>query len=220
MTAAVSLRLEQAHHGASQVLGPMALDVAPGETLALTGPSGVGKTTLLRVIAGLHRRWQGSLVLPGRVAMVFQEPVLMPWRSALRNITLTTGCSDAAALKALAAVDLADKAQAYPGALSLGQQRRLSLARAFAAEPEVLLMDEPFVSLDPALADEMMILFETLRAARPLATILVSHAPAEVARLADRSLRLEGAPARIVATDQNSGAYFQLSASGVTSSRS
>ncbi|PRD40182.1 UNVERIFIED_CONTAM: ssuB1 [Trichonephila clavipes] len=127
--------------------------------------------------------------------MVFQEPVLLPWRNALDNITLATRCDPASACAALARVGLADKATALPGELSLGQQRRLALARAFAAQPDVLLMDEPFVSLDPALTDDMMALLEAERARRPMATILVTHAPAEAARLADRLLRLEGSPA-------------------------
>lgn len=220
MAPALSLRLDTASHGGMPLLGPMALDVAAGETVAITGPSGVGKTTLLRILAGLHRRWTGTLVVPGRVAMVFQEPVLMPWRSALRNIVLAAQCSEAEAQAALDAVELGDRAQAWPGTLSLGQQRRLALARAFAARPDVLLMDEPFVSLDPALAEEMMALFERLRAQSGVATVLVTHAAAEAERLADRILRIGGTPATVIEARQNSGAYFQLSASGVTSSRS
>lgn len=203
MAPALALRLETAGHetagqGGAALLGPLALSVAPGETVALTGPSGIGKTTLLRIIAGLHRGWRGRLDLPGRLAMVFQEPVLLPWRDAVQNITLTTGCTAAAARAALAAVDLADRAGHFPGQLSLGQQRRLALARAFAGQPDVLLLDEPFVSLDPALAEEMMALFERLRAARPLATVIVTHAPAEAARLATRILRLDGRPAMLL----------------------
>jgi ABC-type nitrate/sulfonate/bicarbonate transport system ATPase subunit len=195
--AALSLHLMSADHGAAPVLGPLTLVLNAGETVALTGPSGIGKTTLLRICAGLHARWQGTLDLPGKVAVVFQEPTLLPWRSALQNLTLTTGCTPADATAALAEVGLADKAGSYPGALSLGQQRRLALARAFALRPDVLLMDEAFVSLDAALANEMMTLFETLRRARPLATLMVTHSADEAQRLAARILRLEGQPGRI-----------------------
>lgn len=209
-----------ARPGAGQVLGQIALDLAAGEVLALTGPSGIGKTTLLRIVAGLHRDWAGELDMPGRLALVFQDPTLLPWRSALDNLLIPTRIDRGEALALLAEVGLDGLDARYPAALSLGQQRRLALARAFAAAPDVLLMDEPFVSLDPETADGMMALFERLRAARPVATILVTHAAQEAARLATRILRLGGTPARVVEDRQNSGAYFQSSASGVTSAGS
>jgi len=184
--------------GGARILGPLVLSVNSGETLVLTGPSGVGKSTLLRTVAGMIAHDGGRITVPSRVAMVFQEPLLLPWRRALENITLTTGADAARARSALADVGLADKATFYPAQLSLGQQRRLSLARAFATDPDLLLMDEPFVSLDPDLADEMMALFQRLQRAHATATLMVTHSPDEAARLADRVLRLDGQPARIV----------------------
>lgn len=197
MTPAIALKLHGASHGAVPILGDIALTVLPGETVAITGPSGAGKTTLLRILAGLHRTWDGHLHLPGRQAMVFQEPVLLPWRSALENICLAARTTPDQGRAALHAVELGDKADSFPNRLSLGQQRRLSLARAFAAQPDVLLLDEAFVSLDQALSDEMMTLFERLRNQRALATVLVTHDLAEARRLATRILVLGGHPATV-----------------------
>jgi NitT/TauT family transport system ATP-binding protein len=174
----------------------------------------------LRILAGLETDFIGTLRAPRRVAMVFQEPTLLPWRSALDNVRLATGLSAEAARGALDEVGLAAQAELYPSQMSLGQQRRLSLARAFGSDPDVMLMDEPFVSLDPDLAEEMMVLFARLRAARGLATVLVTHVEAEAKMLASRIVSLTGSPATLGPERQNKGAYFQLSASGVTSSRS
>lgn len=194
----ISLRLRGKNFGPVAVLGPMDITVARGETLALTGPSGVGKTTLLRILAGLDTAFDGEITRPARMAMVFQEPTLLPWRSARDNIRLTTGVSAETAERLLGEVGLAGRGAALPGQLSLGQQRRLALARALAAEPELLLMDEPFVSLDPARIEEMLGLTARLLAGRDTAVVIVTHARAEAERLASRILLIDGAPARIV----------------------
>jgi len=187
------------------VLGPVSLRVARGETVVLTGPSGIGKSTLLRAAMGLLPVPGGRVDRPARMGVVFQEPTLLPWRSCLRNVTLTTGATDADARAALADVGLAGRAEVFPGALSLGQQRRLALARAFASRPDILFLDEPFVSLDPALADEMMDLFARLRARSGAASLLVTHAAAEAARLGSRILRLAvppGGGAAVIVSDR------------------
>ncbi len=191
------LRLSGLAFGGRPVLGRIALDLHAGETVALTGPSGIGKTTILRVLAGLERAQSAEVHRPDHLSMVFQEPVLMPWRTLVQNLTLTVGVTKAEAEAALAEVGLGGRGGDYPRQLSLGQQRRMALARAFAGTPDLLLMDEPFVSLDPALADEMMTLFETLRGRRPVATLLVTHVVSEAERLADRILKLTGSPAEL-----------------------
>lgn len=185
--------------GGVEILGPLTFEIARGETLVLTGPSGIGKSTLLRCVAGLVPPVSGRVDAPSARAMVFQDPRLLPWRTALDNITIPTGVGAGPAREALAEVGLADRGGLYPGQLSLGQQRRLALARAFATQPDLLLLDEPFVSLDATLADEMMTLFQKLRRARSVATLLVTHSRLEARRLGDRVLRLAGSPAMLLA---------------------
>ena len=194
----LDLRLDALSYGGQPILRDIALTVPRGQTVALVGPSGIGKSSLLRVFAGLERNFTGTCHVAGKTAMVFQEPTLLPWRNLRDNITIATGASEAEADAALADVGLASRAEEFPNRLSLGQQRRLSLARAFAVKPALLLLDEPFVSLDPVLVDEMMTLFTTLRAAHQVTTVLVTHVEAEARRLADRIVTLAGSPARIV----------------------
>lgn len=199
----LSVRLDGFAFQGTPVLGHITLDVMRGETVALTGPSGIGKTTLLRVIAGLERKHFGQVRLRGTQAVVFQEPTLLRWRTLVQNLNLTTRISIEAAQEMLEKVGLGGMGDRFPDQLSLGQQRRLSIARAFALRPDVLLLDEPFVSLDPALVDEMMQLFETLRDTYQPATLLITHDQREAERLADRTVRLDGKPAAVVSDQPN-----------------
>lgn len=193
----VDIRLKR--FGSTPVLRNVRFEVARGETVALLGPSGIGKSTVLRIVAGLDRRFEGTVERPENIAVIFQEPTLLPWRSALCNLTLVhPDLSVSKARAMLARVGLAGRDDAFPGQLSLGQQRRLALARAFGGRPELLIMDEPFVSLDPDLAEAMLALTEELIAEVRPATIFVTHAKAEADRFADRVLELHGHPAMLI----------------------
>ena len=180
------------------VLGALNLAVERGQRVAILGPSGIGKSTLLRILAGLDRDFHGQLQGGEKLALVFQEPVLLPWRRAVANITLPTGCDQAQARALLADVGLAGHEDKFPRQLSLGQQRRLSLARAFAARPDILLMDEPFASLDPDTAGRMLDLTARLLDRSGAGLILVTHDAAEAARLGAAPIRLAGNPAVVV----------------------
>ena len=184
------------------VLGELAFTLANGEVAALVGPSGCGKTTLLRIIAGLDRDYQGSVRLPAhcRLGMVFQEPRLLPWRSVEANVRLAAPDATDATLDALfQTLGLAAHRGHYPGELSLGLARRVALARAFAVAPDLLVLDEPFVSLDAALAERLRAELVELVTRRPVTTLLVTHDVEEAIGLADRLLVMSASPARIVA---------------------
>jgi len=188
------------------VLRGLAFTLAPGSFTCLIGPSGCGKTTTLRIVLGLDRAFAGevTLVPPGlRMAAVFQEPRLLPWRTVEQNVRLALPPQEripaAGDLDRLFAVlGLAELRQRYPGELSLGLERRVALARAFAVMPDLLLLDEPFVSLDEHTADRLRAHLLELWQAQGATVLMVTHNVREAARLADRLLLLNGRPARLV----------------------
>jgi ABC-type nitrate/sulfonate/bicarbonate transport system ATPase subunit len=187
--------------GRLHVLGELSIALAKGEVAALAGPSGCGKTTLLRIIMGLDRDFEGLVSLPAdcRLGVVFQEPRLLPWRTVEENIRLTAPRARAEALNILfATLGLAEHRQHYPGELSLGLARRVALARAFAIEPDLLILDEPFVSLDEMLANRMRAELVELVSRRPVTTLFVTHSIEEAIGLADRVFLLSPSPARLL----------------------
>jgi NitT/TauT family transport system ATP-binding protein len=157
---------------------------------------------MLRLIAGLDRDYEGAIVRPpeGRLGMVFQEPRLLPWRSVEDNVRLVAPALRASDLSALFDVlGLAGHRTSFPGELSLGLARRVALARAFAVQPELLLLDEPFVSLDQPLAARLREELAMLVDRRAVITLLVTHDLDEAIGLADRLFLLSARPARILA---------------------
>jgi ABC-type nitrate/sulfonate/bicarbonate transport system ATPase subunit len=185
-----------------EVLHDIAFTLRPGEVGAIVGPSGCGKTTMLRIIAGLDHDYHGAIVRPpdGKLGMVFQEPRLLPWRTVEDNVRLVAPAIAATDLATLFDVlGLAGHRAHYPGELSLGLARRVALARAFAVKPELLLLDEPFVSLDQALAARLRQELVMLVDRYAVITLLVTHNLDEAIELADRLILLSARPARILA---------------------
>jgi ABC-type nitrate/sulfonate/bicarbonate transport system ATPase subunit len=172
-----------------------------GEVGALIGPSGCGKSTLMRILAGLDRDFNGSVYVPthGRVGMVFQEPRLLPWRSVEDNVRLAAPNASEPEVAALfAALGLSEHRTHFPGELSVGLARRAALARAFAVRPTLLLLDEPFVSLDAPLARQLQRDLARLVESRAMITVLVTHDIDEAIALADRIFVLSARPAHVV----------------------
>ncbi|MBM4394545.1 MAG: ABC transporter ATP-binding protein [Deltaproteobacteria bacterium] len=187
------------------VLDGIDLDARRCEFVSVIGPSGCGKTTLLQVIAGLQAEDSGTVEVDrDHVALVFQRPILLPWRTVLRNVTFGLECRGRRArevrdeaMDLLGKMGLADFARFMPHELSRGMAQRVDLARALLLRPRVLLMDEPFASLDvetrEAMHRELLLRWEE----QGLTVVFVSHTVEEVAALSDRVVFLTAKPARV-----------------------
>lgn len=183
------------------------LEIAPGEFVALLGPSGCGKSTLLRIIAGLDRPSAGDVIVRGgtKIAYVFQDSHLLPWRNVLRNVALPLELAGVAAkqrhvaaLSAVEQVGLLDAIRQYPAQLSGGMRMRASLARALVTDPDLLLLDEPFAALDEITRAQLDEQLHQLWRSRGITVVFVTHSITEAALLAQRAIVLTRRPGKIV----------------------
>ena len=194
--------------GENAVTRDVSLEVAEHELLCIVGTSGCGKTTLLRGVGGLVRPRAGAIVVDGEevteprrsIAHIFQHFGLFPWKTVRRNVEYGLRVQgrepdDERIDDLLETMGLADKAEAYPYQLSGGMQQRVGIARAFAVEPEVLLMDEPFSALDAITREELQRQLLVLWRGHPeLTAVLVTHDIDEAILLGDRVVVLRGRP--------------------------
>ena len=187
----------------------LSLSINTGDFVAILGPSGCGKSTLLRMIAGLDHPTAGTLCIPdplrSKIAYVFQDAHLLPWRSVLRNVALPlelAGMNRAdrrdKAIAAIEQVGLLDAINRYPVQLSGGMRMRVSLARAMVTDPLLLLLDEPFAALDEITRQRLDEQLRELWIARGMTVIFVTHSTAEAVFLANRAIVLSKRPGRII----------------------
>ncbi len=171
------------------VLADFSFTLSAGEVGVFVGPSGCGKSTMLKIIAGLDHDYQGRVARPAdaRIGMVFQEPRLLPWRSVEENVRF-----------ALDVLELSAHRSHFPGELSLGLARRVALARAFAVEPDFLILDEPLASLDDALAARLRSQIAALVNSGSVTTLMATHDLDDAVRLGDRLFLLSPRPARVL----------------------
>ncbi|MGE4299050.1 MAG: ABC transporter ATP-binding protein [Desulfovibrionaceae bacterium] len=205
---------------AREVLRDVSFELETGATLAVVGPSGCGKSTLLYMLCGLAAPSSGTILLDGApilrpspaIAIILQDFGLMPWKNALDNVALGLKIQgmgrrerNARARRLMQAMGLAGRENAYPACLSGGEQQRLAIARAYALSPRLLLMDEPFSSLDALTREALQgTLLDTWRSEQ-VPYVLVTHSVEEAVFLGRRILVLGGRPATVAAAFDNQG---------------
>lgn len=193
-------------YGPLNVLDCFSLNSEKQQFICLFGPSGVGKTSILNILAHLVKPQSGHVVCNSkRLAYVFQDPRLVPWLNVEQNLQLGLYASGQsarqrrqAATRLLPVLGLDGFAKYYPGQLSGGMKQRVSLGRAFAIKPDLLLLDEPFSSLDAAIKHEMQDLLASLRQLHACTTVMVTHDEKEAIKLSDRVVVLNGRPCQTV----------------------
>lgn len=201
-------------HGLTTVLQDFSIEVGKGELIGLMGPSGVGKSSLLRVLAGLNKPLQGEVLLFGkpvtkphpRLGFVFQQAALLPWLNVRDNVAFGLDFKNQPDLsraerkqridEAIEEVGLAHAAELFPNELSGGMAQRVSLARVLARNPEIWLLDEPFSALDAVTRTEMQDLLRALITRHNASAVMVTHDIDEALLLADRAILIGNKPGR------------------------
>ena len=178
--------------GTQTILAPLTLKLEKGTVTALMGPSGSGKTTLLKMIAGLDQDDAQTPKKQLKIGMMFQEPRLLPWKTVQENIELAGPVRDL-----LQALDLDDAGDLYPRQLSFGMAKRVAFARAMASQPELLLLDEPFTSLDDARVDLMRTMISEAKNRLNIPVLITTHDRADAEAIQADIYALEGRPAKI-----------------------
>ena len=196
-----------------RALGPVSMDVSPQEFVSVVGPSGCGKSTLLKIAAGLIPPSGGSVTIHGEqvvtprkdVGMVFQNPVLLPWKTILENILLPVQIRNqplasftGRAMELIALVGLEGFHNRYPHELSGGMQQRAAIVRALVCDPDILLMDEPFGALDAITRDQMNIELLEIWARTKKTVLFITHGIAEAVFLSDRVVVFGARPGQII----------------------
>lgn len=210
MTNAISLDSITRSYGSTRIIAPTSVDIEPGQFVSLLGPSGCGKSTILSMLANLDNPSTGTVDVEGRFAVVFQDHALLPWMSARANIefglrsarpSLSAEERRAVADRRLAEVGLIDAADRRPARLSGGMQQRVGIARAFAVEPEILLLDEPFGALDALTRRELQLALLDLWESDRRTVVMVTHDVDEAILLSDRILVMSPSPDATIIAD-------------------
>lgn len=190
-----------ANGGQTQALKDASLALRENSFTVFFGPSGCGKSTLLRILAGLDTDFEGDLhwAHAPKVGMVFQEPRLLPWRTVRENIMLSADptFTESDFQELIEVIGLSEMLSHFPGELSLGLSRRVAIARAFASKPNLLLLDEPFVSLDAPTAARLRQLVRTLWVDNPITAVMVTHDMREAVELGEEVLLFTARPGSI-----------------------
>ena len=208
----ITVRYDGRRNGGLVAITDVDLDIYQGEVVGIVGKSGSGKTTLLKVLAGLIRPVKGEVVFNNhklngnsfRVGVLFQSPLLLPWRTVIKNILLPIEVLGEDVSKYLSrALELIEKVglkgfeNSYPWELSGGMQQRVALCRALIHRPSLLLLDEPFSSLDAITREEMWMLLQDVISHEGCTTVLVTHDVREAVLLCDRVVVIGGKPGRV-----------------------